>query len=104
MDQNVITKEQAWEELIDALCETKDRELMSDFMKSLLTEYEVDEVANRWALVRLIDRGMSQRAISKSLGLSLCKITRGSKELKKENSSFARMINLQHSPDSQAMS
>ncbi|MCK5735797.1 MAG: transcriptional regulator, partial [Spirochaetaceae bacterium] len=51
-------------------------------------------ISSRWTLVRLIDRGMSQRNISKELGLSLCKITRGSRELKKENSPFAHMIHL----------
>jgi len=35
---------------------------------------------------------MSQRNIAKDLGLSLCNITRGSKELKKEDSPFAVMI------------
>ena len=44
--------------------------------------------------VKLIDDGMSQRNIAKRLGLSLCKITRGSKELKKDNSAFKHFIEL----------
>ena len=51
-------------------------------------------VTKRWELVKLIDDGMSQRNIAKELGLSLCKITRGSRELKKENSAFKRMIGI----------
>lgn len=73
---------------------TQDKTLIHDFLSSILTEYELDEVSKRWELVKLIDEGMSQRNIAKELGLSLCKITRGSKELKKPDSSFKKMINL----------
>ncbi len=84
--------EEAFNELINTLASCSDAELIGSFLKSLLTQKEVAEVANRWALVRLLDEGMSQRNIAKELGLSLCNITRGSKELKKENSPFAEMI------------
>ena len=84
--------DKAVREMSYALSKTDDADLIEDFLSSLLTEYELDEVGKRWALVKLIDEGMSQRNISKELGLSLCKITRGSKELKKPNSSFKKMI------------
>ncbi len=80
------------EELSDALSLTDDRKLIKNFLHCLLTENEMREIRSRWALVRLIDRGMSQRKIAQKLGLSLCKITRGSKELKKKNSAFKQMI------------
>ncbi len=82
----------AFDELTRTLASCGDAELIGAFLKSLLTEKEVAEVANRWALVRLLDEGMSQRSISRELGLSLCNITRGSKELKKDNSAFAAML------------
>ncbi len=84
--------EESFKELVSVLASCRDTELISEFLKSLLTPSEVAEVANRWALVRLLDKGMSQRTIAKELGLSLCNITRGSKELKKENSAFAAML------------
>lgn len=79
-------------ELSQALAQTEDAREIHDFLLSILTPSEVVEVGSRWALVRLIDEGKSQRNISKDLGLSLCKITRGSKELKKPHSSFKTMI------------
>ncbi len=85
---------EAFKELILALSRTDDKELIEEFLRSLLTDNEVYEVSTRWALVKLIDSGVTQRQISRDLGLSLCKITRGSKELKKEDSSFRRMLNL----------
>jgi hypothetical protein len=44
--------------------------------------------------VKEIARGTPQREIAKDLGLSLCKITRGSRELKKEGSPFRKMLEL----------
>jgi len=85
-------EEQAFRELVLALSRCDDSELIEDFLKSILTYNEVYEVASRWALVKLIDRGVTQRQISRDLGLSLCKITRGSRELKKEESSFKKML------------
>lgn len=81
-------------ELARALAQADNPELIKGFLESLLTENEVNDISSRWTLVRLIDRGMSQRTISRELGLSLCKITRGSRELKKADSPFAHMIRL----------
>ncbi len=92
MDDNKAVKE-----LAAVLAVTEDKELIEDFLKSLLTPNEMHEVATRWALVKLINEGMSQRKIAEKLGLSLCKITRGSKELKKDKSSFKAMIDLDSS-------
>jgi TrpR family transcriptional regulator, trp operon repressor len=69
-------------------------ELIEDFLVCLLTPSEMDEIAKRWALVKEIATGRPQREIAKDLGLSLCKITRGSRELKKEASAFKSMLEL----------
>lgn len=92
MDKN--DEDLAFKELVLALSRTSDGALIEDFLKSLLTDNEIYEISSRWALVKLIDSGVTQRQISRDLGLSLCKITRGSKELKKEESSFRKMLNL----------
>ncbi len=81
-------------ELSVALSKVDNKELMEEFLKCLLTESEIKEVTSRWSLVRKIKDGDTQRAIAKDLGLSLCKITRGSKELKKTNSAFREVIEI----------
>ncbi len=91
-DSTPLTSAEALDELALALARTNDEFLVREFLKSILTSREVEEVATRWALVRLIDRGVSQRGVARTLGLSLCKITRGSKELKKRDSPFRRMV------------
>lgn len=82
----------AFAELTAVLAHCDDERLIGEFLRSILTPREVEEIAKRWALVRLIDLGQSQRSISRQLGLSLCKITRGSKELKKRGSAFRQMV------------
>jgi TrpR family trp operon transcriptional repressor len=79
-------------ELANALARARDPELISDFLHCLLTPAEIADVAARWALVKALRSNVPQREIAKDLGVSLCKITRGSKELKKPGSAFRRII------------
>lgn len=81
-------------ELAVILSKMDEPELVENFLKSILTRTEVSEIALRWGLVKLIDEGRSQRSIARDLGLSLCKITRGSKELQKPGSPFAKAVEL----------
>lgn len=92
MDTHTAERQNAIREMSLTLARTTDDRLIEDFLRSILTPRELQSIAERWELVQLIDEGMSQRKIAEKLGLSLCKITRGSKELKKENSAFAKMI------------
>jgi TrpR family transcriptional regulator, trp operon repressor len=94
MNSTNKVSEEALKELSRALSLSSDPERIHEFLLSIFTPAEADDIGKRWALVRLLDQGMTQRRIASELGLSLCKITRGSKELKKENSSFREMINL----------
>jgi TrpR family trp operon transcriptional repressor len=86
---------QALREIARALAETGDARTILAFLQSLLTPSEAREIAARWELVKRLDRGQSQREIARQLGLSLCKITRGSRELKKKGSPFKAMIGRQ---------
>ncbi|MDR2738357.1 MAG: trp operon repressor [Treponema sp.] len=79
-------------ELSRTLANTGEPELIESFLRCLLTPAETADIAARWALVKDLDAGYSQREIAKNLGLSLCKITRGSRELKKNNSAFRRIL------------
>ena len=59
------------------------------FLLELLTPGEAHDLALRWELVELLVGGVSQRQIASRLGISLCKITRGAKILKKRNGAVA---------------
>jgi TrpR family trp operon transcriptional repressor len=80
-------------ELAGALAKTGNGGLIEDFLRCLLTPAEVADIAARWALVKDLDAGLPQREIARNLGVSLCKITRGSRELKKPNSAWRLILN-----------
>ncbi len=79
-------------ELTTLLAESKDPNEIAAFFKSILTPKELHDIGMRWELVKRLDEGQTQRAIAKDLHLSLCKITRGSRELKKKNAILKRFI------------
>ena len=81
-------------ELCRVLAFTEDSELLEAFISCLLTPAETADIASRWALVKALREGTSQREIAKNLGVSLCKITRGSRELKKTSSGFLRVLEI----------
>lgn len=80
------------DELVRFLAKTEDPELIAAFLRCLLTPAETADIAARWALVKALGEKTPQRKIAQDLGLSLCKITRGSRELKKSNSAFRRAL------------
>jgi TrpR family trp operon transcriptional repressor len=80
------------QQIAQFLAETSDDAVIREFLESLLTGAELETISSRWELVKMLDRGVSQREIARSMHLSLCKITRGSKELKKKNSILKRAI------------
>jgi len=84
----------SFDDLVYILSKCEDESLMKDFLESLLTPKEMKDLSSRWHLVQLLHEGHSQRMIAGKLGLSLCKITRGSKEWKKPHSPFKAMIQI----------
>ena len=79
-------------ELALALAETRDTLLIKAFLRRLLTPAESADIAARWALVKALELKVPQREIAKTLGLSLCKITRGSREMKNPDQAFQKML------------
>jgi len=80
------------QELAEVLTRIDDVELMEAFLSDLLTGRETSELAGRWELLKRLHAGQTQRSIADSLGMSLCKITRGSRELKKPHSAVLRVV------------
>ena len=92
MSSNTTEEMKAIDQIASILAKIEDRKLIRDFLICILTKYEIKEIAGRWELVKLLNNGMSQRKIAEQLGMSLCKITRGSKELKKRDSAFKTVL------------
>jgi TrpR family transcriptional regulator, trp operon repressor len=62
------------------------KEDIEGFLNEIMTSTELKDLSLRWELMKKIKNGISQRKIASELGISLCKITRGSKILKNSNS------------------
>ena len=74
---------EALNELAAVLADTRESSTMRALLEALLTPRERARLALRWRLVCLLTSGVHQRSIARKLGISLCNITRGSRELKR---------------------
>ena len=81
-------------ELSGLLSKIDDQAFIYDFLQCLLSKPELKAIASRWLIVKEIDSGTTQREIAKKFSMSLCKITRGSKELNKPDSAFRKMLSI----------
>ncbi len=80
------------DKIVDVFCRIKDSARMDRFLGEILTDAERHDLALRWKLMEMLENGMSQREVAARLGISLCKITRGSRVLKKRGSVCRTLI------------
>lgn len=73
---------EALAELAERIATMTDARTVLKLLDELLTPAERSDLALRWRLMRLLAAGVPQRRIARDLGVSLCKITRGSGVLK----------------------
>lgn len=80
------------EELVRVFAEIRDKAKMAAFLQEILTPKEISDLSMRWELLRDLFAGETQRHIAAKHGISLCKITRGSKILRKKNSATLQLL------------
>ena len=61
-------------------------------LEDILTPQELASVAERWQLIRELAKGTPQREIAAKLGISISKITRGSRMLQYGGGGFAKFL------------
>lgn len=79
-------------DLAQIIAQIDDPKLAKQFLEDILTPSEREEIDLRLKLMRMLMKGMSQREIAKKLGISLCKITRGSAVLKYGKGSIEKLL------------
>ena len=97
MNENTTVTDEAIQDSLKEICHilsSSDEKMAFEFIECLFTPAERRDIANRWLLVKEIDAGTTQREIANKFSMSLCKITRGSRELNKEDSAFRKMLEL----------
>ncbi len=55
-------------------------------LQELLTGAEIETLSKRWRILQMLSENYTQRQIAGELNVSLCKVTRGAKILKKTDS------------------
>lgn len=81
-----------YEDLVKVFAATTDVQDMQRLLEEMLTPNERKDLLLRWNLMKDLYRGLPQREIAASYGISLCKITRGSKILKQKDSYCKRLL------------
>ena len=61
-------------------------------LRELFTPSELHDLALRLRLLEMLHGGVSQRKIAAALGISLCKVTRGSRILKDPDSTVKKLL------------
>jgi len=80
------------QELLKVFTEITDPREMDTFFREIFTPRELKDLALRWQLLKELYEGLPQRSIAARHRISLCKITRGSKLLKQEDSVTRKML------------
>jgi len=79
-------------DLLKIISEFNDLDELNLFFNDIFTPAELDDISLRWKLLKDLYKGMTQRKIAEKYGISLCKITRGSKVLKNKNSVVLKVL------------
>jgi len=80
------------EALIDALLSLEDRAQAERFLRDLCTLGELRDIAQRWAVVRLLDQGLHYAEISTLTGASTATITRIASWLRNGEGGYREML------------
>lgn len=81
-----------FDELAQVIVSLRDKSTTKSFLKNLLTPAELEEIAKRLQIVKLLKKGISQREIADKLGVSIGTISRGSRELKYGEAGFKKVL------------
>ena len=80
------------DEIIELIAASKDKKQIQEYLKSLLTSSETKNVSQRWKILKGLYEGKSQRKVAEELGVSLCNVTRGARELKQPDSGLRKFL------------
>jgi len=80
------------QELLKVISSIDNRDDLNRFFEDIFTPAELDNISLRWKLLKDLHNGLTQRKIAEKYGISLCKITRGSKILKNKNSIILKVL------------
>jgi len=87
-----VSKLNNFRELCSLFSSVKTDEEARLLLLDILTPQEQESLSERWQLIKLLHSGMSQRDIATKLGISISKVTRGSRQLKYGSGGFKKFL------------
>lgn len=69
-------------ELVKTVLSLKKKEIALAFLQNILTPAELDEIAVRLQIVKLLKKRIPQGEVAEKLGVSIGTVSRGARELK----------------------
>lgn len=72
----------------------KDKRLLADFVRDILTPREFDNIGVRWQIVKRLAKGEHHQSIAGDLHLGVSTVTRGSREMRKKDGGFRRTLKI----------
>jgi TrpR family trp operon transcriptional repressor len=89
--------EQYKKEVIEVIYKiAKDKGLLENFIKDILTPREFENISVRWQIVERLAKGEHHQAIAEALHLGVATVTRGSREMRKKDGGFRRALKVIH--------
>ncbi len=80
-------------EIIGVMSKVDDPKLMESFMHNILTPSELEEIARRLQIFKMLHKGVAQRDVAKKLGVSIGTVSRGSRELQYGEKGILEVLN-----------
>ena len=87
-----LTKNNNMDEIGEILANLSNKDDVKTFINELLTECEIEDISQRWNILKLLSANETQRSISSAISVSLCKVTRGAKIIKNEKSLIRKIL------------
>ncbi len=81
------------QEIYEIFAKLKTPQRAKDFVNDMFTTGEIEQIVQRWRLIKMLHQGLPQREISKKLQISIAKVTRGSKVLQTSGKGFKLFLN-----------
>ena len=78
-----------FQELVEVVHElAKDKQLLREFLFDILTPREIEEISNRWQIVKMLKNQIPHHMIAHKLHIGLGTVTRGSREMRNKHGGF----------------
>ncbi len=88
---------ESYNDLLDVFARVESRQDMKALFEDMFTDAEIKDFTIRWKLMNDLYQHVSQRAIASELRISLCRITRGSRMLKKKDGYVRKLLGERYS-------